>query len=186
MKIKGGSRKKSVPQHPICPCGICNKHVNETDKALCCDDCDFWIHASCAEIDQVKYESLQKCKEKWFCSNCAAPCGICTNLVRNRDSAIECDKCHLWLHTLCAAVPINKYQEIQSTKCTWLCPKCDNKNLSTDISNQPSLKLHNSFQSLLDEAPQNPDLRDNFKFTSSISMLSINIHGLRGKRLNHK
>ena len=40
-------------------CGICNNEVKETDKAMECDKCKYWIHIKCNNITRKKNKNLQ-------------------------------------------------------------------------------------------------------------------------------
>lgn len=83
-------------------CGSCHKIVRFFDKAIKCDDCGHWIHNRCSSTDDGTYIRLQNSDQKWYCSDCAAPCGICTENVFRYNLAIECDTCKLWIHNVCA------------------------------------------------------------------------------------
>ena len=124
-------------------CGICHKLVKRNDKAIQCDDCDRWIHARCTGIDKNTYIKLQKSDDKWHCSNCIAPCGLCSGSVHNYNRAIECDKYKAWIHTSCATVSDDDYKVIQATNCTWICPTCDTANLSTFSSSSSGIATSN-------------------------------------------
>lgn len=41
-------------------CGICNKITAKKDKAVCCNLCEAWYHASCVDIDDSLYEAVRK------------------------------------------------------------------------------------------------------------------------------
>ena len=113
-------------------CGMCAKLVKKNDNAVQCDGCDHWVHIRCADIDRVGYKLLQlsKPEDKWYCSKCSSPCGICLKGVRGDDPAIECDSCKKWIHNRCSLVDDSHYDHIQATNCIWICPNCDNGNLS--------------------------------------------------------
>lgn len=55
-------------------CGTCSLVVAERDKALQCDLCELWFHASCEKIDSATYELIKKDSKKgrpaihWYCS----------------------------------------------------------------------------------------------------------------------
>jgi len=170
-------------------CRIYQKLVKRNDKAIQCDDCDQWIHARCTGIDKDTYIKLQKSYDKWYCSNCIAPCGLCSGSIYNYDRAIECDKCKTWIHTSCATVSDDDYKVIQTTNCTWICPTCDTANLSTSFSSSsPGIETSNPYQILTENRiPENDrSAQDKLQHTcrniNKITMVSININGIRVKK----
>ena len=54
------------------PCSVCQKHVRKNAKAVCCDICDKWVHISCNNITNKKYQELKdhENNETFFCSTC--------------------------------------------------------------------------------------------------------------------
>ncbi len=54
------------------PCKLCSKPVGKTHRALCCDECDQWVHILCAGIPNTEYERLcaDSSEDQWFCSIC--------------------------------------------------------------------------------------------------------------------
>ena len=95
------------------PCGICKLNVGDQDKALQCNNCNLWIHTKCAGISDVEYSRFQLSTDEWLCCNCQEDCGMCGYAVSSKDSAIECDKCKLWIHTKCASVSDSAYTVIK-------------------------------------------------------------------------
>ncbi|CAG2218688.1 SIAE [Mytilus edulis] len=163
-------------------CGICRKLVKRNDKAIQCDECDLWIHTRCTSVDNTTYTKLQNTNDQWFCQNCVAPCGICSGNIHNCDPAIECDRCKTWIHNSCAIVSNDEYKNIQATNCTWICPLCDETNLSTSYSSTSSgIEINNIFDTLRNNKETHTCSRH--MYTSKITMVSININGLRGKKL---
>ena len=37
-------------------CGICQKTVRSNDPAVCCDQCNFWIHNKCSGLSDTMYD----------------------------------------------------------------------------------------------------------------------------------
>ena len=55
----------------VCPC--CSKPVLDSDRAMCCDLCNLWIHVSCdPAISVAEYDALVSCPSEmpWHCSSC--------------------------------------------------------------------------------------------------------------------
>ncbi|CAC5356462.1 unnamed protein product [Mytilus coruscus] len=135
------------------------------------------------------YSKLQNTTNQWFCQNCVTPCGIRSGNIHNCDPAIECDICKTWIHNSCAIVSNDEYKNTQATNCTWICPLCDEKNLSTSYSNTSSgIETNNTF----DIRKHNKETLSSSKctsdksrhiYTSKVRMVSININGLRWKKL---
>ena len=53
------------------PCKICKKPVAQNHKAVCCDDCDTWVHIKCNKINTQIYNILKKEKASWSCIECS-------------------------------------------------------------------------------------------------------------------
>ena len=51
-------------------CGVCSKPVTNNHNALCCDNCDKWVHIKCNFLNKYTYKKLQKDKSPWFYINC--------------------------------------------------------------------------------------------------------------------
>ena len=53
-------------------CSICAKNVRNNLKAVQCDICDLWVHASCEQISNKRYNELSdpENEEVYFCSKC--------------------------------------------------------------------------------------------------------------------
>ena len=52
------------------PCGVCSKTVANNHNALCCDNCDEWVHIKCNFLNKMTYKKIQKDNSSWFCINC--------------------------------------------------------------------------------------------------------------------
>uniref|UniRef100_A0A915IYU8 PHD-type domain-containing protein n=1 Tax=Romanomermis culicivorax TaxID=13658 RepID=A0A915IYU8_ROMCU len=53
-----------------CPCVLCKKTVNKDDQAIQCDYCQPWVHATCANISDAYYDSLEDSAQLCFCPIC--------------------------------------------------------------------------------------------------------------------
>ena len=53
-------------------CYICQNLVKNSDKAVCCDHCNNWIHIKCNNLDNLDYEYLKTNNSDWFCKLCTA------------------------------------------------------------------------------------------------------------------
>ena len=54
------------------PCGICHKSVHDNQKAVFCNECNFYIHIKCNNMSVLEYEVLVNEVDDvpWFCINC--------------------------------------------------------------------------------------------------------------------
>ena len=100
-------------------CGICNRAVKSNQRGLCCDQCDRWFHAECANISCDEYTRLSNSSESWVCAACfhtltarqghqdrhhearehaRSYCGECQRVIRFNNRKIYCDQCNKWYH----------------------------------------------------------------------------------------
>ena len=63
------------PGPPKCkyPCWICSKPVKKSDPAVCCDQCDQWLHNSCRGLSAHLYEAMKSSSVTWICPTCGLP-----------------------------------------------------------------------------------------------------------------
>ena len=54
------------------PCGICHKNIHANQKAIFCDNCNFYVHTKCNDISASEYKELEKESDdiSWFCKKC--------------------------------------------------------------------------------------------------------------------
>lgn len=76
-----------------------------------------------------------------------------------------------------------QYKTIQSTNCTWLCPKCDTTNTSSFRNSETSIANDNRFEFLSDSYVEKKTIPKTTR-ANSIDIVSININSIRGKRLD--
>ena len=116
--------------------------------------------------------------------------------------AIACDNCDFWQHIKCIEIMPKEYEELKHSSCVWICPTCDQQNLSDSlIDNQeenPFLHiadLENPFLnfegSLFDT--EYDDLIDHMKTTEKeiyksnrikgkLKIMTVNCIGLKSKK----
>ena len=73
LLIIAGIETNPGPRPPKYPCGTCSKACKWGEKALACDECDTWYHASCAGINTQEYSRLANSSVSWYCMICDAP-----------------------------------------------------------------------------------------------------------------
>ena len=64
------------------PSKICNININNKDRAVQCDICQFWIHIKCNKLNHIDYKYLQGSNDPWYCISCCdeiLPFGTLTN-----------------------------------------------------------------------------------------------------------
>ena len=72
LLLISGIETNPGPRQARFPCGICGKACKTNQHAVCCDDCDKWIHKECIGISTASYLELAESDEAWFCPNCKA------------------------------------------------------------------------------------------------------------------
>ena len=138
---------------------------------------------SCANLSEKELGSE---KETWYCKDCKAECGLCSGDVLNNHKAVQCDKCEMWVHNDCSFVTDFQYETMQNSSCTWICPKCEFFNFSDSFfSEQLNLEDQNRFIPLAkDTETRTPSTGSkNNKFVSGLKFSSINVNGIRSKKL---
>ena len=69
---------------PKYPCGICHKNILANQKAIFCNNCNFYIHTKCNDISASEFKELENEPDdiSWFCKKCTTvmfPFGSLTN-----------------------------------------------------------------------------------------------------------
>ena len=54
----------------VFPCKICNININNKDRAVQCDICQFWIHIKCNKLNHMVYKYLQRSNDLWYYISC--------------------------------------------------------------------------------------------------------------------
>ena len=76
--------------YPKFPGKICAEKVNEKDKAVQCDLCEFWIHIKCNNLNYLDYRYLQNCDESWYCRECCSTTFPINSLSSNKNFLACC------------------------------------------------------------------------------------------------
>ena len=61
------------PCPPKYPCGSCTKAVRSNQKAIMCDECQFWFHINCMSMTVNTYNELAQNDNEWYCNGCSLP-----------------------------------------------------------------------------------------------------------------
>ena len=65
-------------------CKICNININNKDRAVWCDSCQFWIHIKCNKLNHIDYKNLEGSNDPWYYISCCdeiLPFGTLTNKI---------------------------------------------------------------------------------------------------------
>ena len=139
-------------EHVRFPCGTCGRAVQTNHRGVCCDECNKWYHATCANIANSDYLRLSSSSERWVCSiichnrqeqqiqhqqrhllqemtesereHVRFPCGTCGRAVRTNHRGVCCDECNKWYHARCANIANSDYLRLSSSSERWVCNDC--------------------------------------------------------------
>ena len=100
-------------------CSVCNNQGSNLRRWVKCGDCDQLFHASCKRVNDREFRHISKGKT-WFCQDCAAPCTMCTDPVRNGQRGLDCDKCGSWTHNLCGGMDNDTYDDLVDSSFDWV------------------------------------------------------------------
>ena len=59
-----------------------------------------------------------------MCNNPKFPCRICAKNVHDKDKAVQCDLCELWIHIKCNKFNYPDYGYVQNCDQSWYCIEC--------------------------------------------------------------
>ena len=70
-------------------------------------------------------------------------CKIGNKAVASNHHAVQCDKCHIWVHIICNKINLQTYKFLQKSPSAWYCIKCfeDTVPFGT-ISNEELIKAN--------------------------------------------
>ena len=93
------------------------------------------------------------------------PCKICNKAVANNHHAVQCDKCHLWVHMKCSRINPQTCKFLQKCSYAWYCPKCYEGIIPfTTVSNEELYQTNQGrkikFTAVTKKASPNQDLID--------------------------
>ena len=113
------------------------------------------------------------------------------NTVLNGHKAVQCDGCELWIHNECSFISEEDYENVLTTRCTWICPKCDFFNFSDSFfDDQLNLMTQNRFDPLSKDknvglsSKSSKETNSSNKTLGGLKLISININSIRGKKLD--
>ena len=84
--------------------------------------------------------------------------------------------CDMWIHNECSFIAETRYETVNNTNCTWICPICEFFNFSDE---QVNLETENRFVPLTKEKKDRYSPCGTNK--SMLKFISMNINSIRGK-----
>lgn len=73
LLLLSGDIEKNPGPNSVYPCGYCERCVNWSHLALCCDECNIWYHKSCLELATDDFRNIEANHTVWFCFKCFTP-----------------------------------------------------------------------------------------------------------------
>ncbi|TYZ60877.1 hypothetical protein PybrP1_001449 [[Pythium] brassicae (nom. inval.)] len=115
-----------------CSCGSSGKNLDDGSLMAQCDSCKTWVHHACAlkpgQTELADKFVCFRCDEWYF--ECV--CGVKGANLDDGNPMIECDRCHVWQHTLCNGVLDGDaaQKNYECSKCRSAKPKAKSKTSS--------------------------------------------------------
>ena len=144
-----------------------------------------WIHARCIGTDEDTYIKLQKSDDKWYCSNCIALCGLCSGsilyIIMTEPSNTTNVKHGYIPHAQQYLMTIIKSYKPPTVHGFALL--ATQQTYQTSFSSSSSgIETSKPYQILMENRiPENDKLQHTCRNINK--MFSININGIRGKKL---
>ena len=163
------------------------KNCKVSDKVIECVDCEKRYHAKCFDLSVDELIMIENGSNDWYCTNCKADCGLCSHAVLNGHKAVQCDGCELWIDDECSFISEDDYENVLTTRCTWICPKCFN---FSDFDDQLNLMTQNRFDPLLKvrnvrlSSNSSKETNSSKKTLGGLKLIGININRIWGKKLD--
>ena len=71
LRVKTRRMKKQFPNQMVSfPCSVCEKPVAINDEAVCCDNCNKWVHIRCSNTCKKTCRCLKKAPTPSYCKLC--------------------------------------------------------------------------------------------------------------------
>ena len=166
---------------------LCKKYCKVSDKVIECTDCEKRFHAKCSNLGDDDLLKIETGNNDWYCTNCKADCGLCSDAVLSVHKAVQCDGCEMWIHNECSFIAEAEYENVLKSGCTWICPKCEFFNFSDSLFvDQLNLMNGNRFDPLT--KGKNDGISSNCTNQTNslggLKFISLNINSIRGKKLD--
>ena len=159
------------------PCGVCQREVSWSHKAVACDNCDVWHHKSCASLNSAEFDTIEN--HSWRC-HCCRSVNLSSFLYKayNLNVSNSFDPLagipgddSIFLSEI--ASPTTKFEPNTASSPK---PTPSNKKSSTESypsSSRSSLNASHAQSSIL---PPPPDKRNNIRIGT------LNANSIKGKR----
>ena len=69
LLVLSAGEVETNPGPVLYACTVCKKCVKPSDRAVLCDKCNNWTHATCGGVSQSEYLHLEDAGD-WFCPSC--------------------------------------------------------------------------------------------------------------------
>ena len=172
---------------PRFQCRLCKKYSKASDKVIKCEDCEKRFHASCSKLGDSELLKLKSGNGSWYCTNCKADCGLCSDAVLKNHKAVQCDNCEMWVHNGCSFMTESQYETLQNTTVPGF---AQNVYFSTFpilfFYDQLNLENQNRFDLLTKEKKTVSSAfgTSKNKFIGGLKFVGIKINSIRGKNWN--
>ena len=162
-----------------------------SDAVIECVDCEKRYSAKCSDLSVDEFIMIENGSNDWYYTNCKADCGLCSRAVLNGHKAVQCDGCELWIHNECLFISDDDYENVLTTKSTWICSKCDFFNfLDSFFDDQLNLMTQNRFDPLSKDknvrlsSNSSKEINSSNKTLGGLKLISIDINSIRGKKVD--
>ena len=71
----------NISSDVLCP--VCLKVCKDSQKGICCDVCDQWLHRKCAKISLVQFQSLGNSDSPFYCHHCLSSALPFVNITKS-------------------------------------------------------------------------------------------------------
>ena len=66
-------------------CKVCGKNVNDNDRAIQCEFCNYWTHIDCNNLNYIDYKFFQSSNDSWYCIFCCSHIFPFNSLKNNKN-----------------------------------------------------------------------------------------------------
>ena len=73
---------------------VCGKNVNDNDRAIQCEFCNYWTHIDCNNLDCIDYKFFQSSNDSWYCIFCRSHIFPFNSLKNNKNFFMSVSNFH--------------------------------------------------------------------------------------------
>ena len=70
------------------PRKVCGKNVNDNDRAIQCELCNYWVHINCNNLNYIDYKFLQNSQDPWYSILCCSQIFPFNSMKSNKNFSI--------------------------------------------------------------------------------------------------